>query len=113
VIGRTHTLSIYRRQEGAETDAYGTPKAGWVPVAEDVRANLQPRRGEVIQMGAGREVRADWAGFIPGGIEVRQDDAVVVTSGVGPERYRVARVGEQGGRWDTELLLTRTEEQIP
>jgi hypothetical protein len=110
---RTHVVTIYRCQESGAVDAFGTPQAEWAPVAEGVGANLQPRTGEVIQTGAGRQVLADWAGFIPGGIAVQEDDAVVVTSGVGPERFRVARAGAQGGRWDTELLLTRTEEGIP
>lgn len=113
---RTHTLDLYTPPNpDAETDPY-TPVDGpfWTPGATAVGANLQPLTGSVQQTAAGREVNADWKGFVPAGTAVVEDDGVAVTAGPGaPMRLRVSAVGPQGGQWDTELLLRKTREEFP
>lgn len=108
---RTHRIRLYD-PPALDADPYDTAEAGWTAVGAEVAANLQPLTGSVQQTAAGREVGATWKGFIPAGVAVREDQGLVVTSGVGPRAFRVKQVGEQGAPWDTEVLLDTTEEVI-
>lgn len=105
-------ISIYVDTPGGIEDEYGASAPGWQPLAENVPANLQPLTGDVRQMAAGREIGATWKCFVPPGTSVREDAGVVVLSGVGPTTFRVRQVGQQGGKWDTEMLLGITQESI-
>ena len=112
MIPRTHVVSFYR-PAGAGADPYAEPTAGAfeaVAVAANVPANLQPLTGSVQQSAAGREIGATWKGFVPAGTPVAEDFGVLVLSGPGSRRFRVAQVGEQGAPWDTELMLAETAE---
>jgi hypothetical protein len=116
-VKRTHTVSQYRRAEpAAQASPYADASAGsaWGgPVAVDVGCNLQPLTGSVRESAAGAEVNADWKGFFPSAIALEAGDGLVVTDGVGPQRFLVQQVGAQGGRWDTEALLSSVVEAIP
>lgn len=110
-----HLVTLYAPPDpDLEVDPYD-PADGpfWSQRAAAVDANLQPLTGSVQQQAAGREVVADWKGFVPPGTVVVVDDGMEVTAGPGaPMRFRVAQVGPLGDDWDTELLLRRTEEEF-
>lgn len=114
-IPRTHVIAVYepaQAPDGPYASGGGTPPT---LVAEGIPANLQPLGGDVRQTAAGREIDADWRGFVPPEHTdaIREDRIVVVTEGVGPEVFRIRQVGPQGGRWDTEFLLRSTGEEVP
>lgn len=108
---RTHMVSIYRKGF-SDPDNTGRPAEFYSAVVEAVNANLQPITGAIRPTPAGREVEAEWRGFVSAGTDIQVDDGVLVTSGVGPTRYKVAEVGPQGPPWDIELLLELTKEQF-
>jgi len=115
---RTHTVAIYRPGAPGGEDASGRELQTYAHVASNVPANVQPAGGRVSQHGAGRKVEADAELFIPYGIELGMDYAVVVTAGdlvggPGKNRYRVTEVRVQGQGWDTEASLVSTMEKIP
>lgn len=107
---RTHRIRLYA-PPGVDADPYDSTDSAWTAGAETV-ANLQPLTGSVQQTAAGRAVGATWQGFVPAGVAVEEDQGVLVLEGVGPSRYRVRQVGEQGAGWDTELLLAETLEEF-
>lgn len=102
---RTHRIRVFRQ---GKANPY-TGAAPW-ELAGEYDANLQPLTGSVQQSAAGREIGATWRAFVPAGAAVKEDDGILVTQGVGPERYRVVQAGPQGAPWDTELMLSRTRE---
>lgn len=108
---RTHLVQLYD-PPSADADPYDATEAGWTAVGAPVAANLQPLTGSVQQSAAGRQVEANWRGFLPPGTVVEEDQGVVVLSGTGPRAFRVRQVGEQGAPWDTEVLLGSTDEEI-
>lgn len=110
-MNRTHEVSIYRKGFG-DPDSEGMSVESYAVVEQAVGANLQPITGAVRPTPAGREVEAQWRGFVSAGTDIQVDDGVLVTSGVGPTRYKVTEVGDQGPPWDIELLLELTEERF-
>ena len=117
MIARTHRIDIFD-PPAEDADPYDAMDSGWTTVANDVEVNLQPVGGTVRQAAAGREVEADVQGFAPAGTAFAPDQGVVVTAalmadaGMVGEHFRISSVGPQGGRWDTEFLLRRTEEEV-
>lgn len=113
-IERTHRIAIYDPPAASE-DPYVPSDPMPTLIQAGIPANLQPLTGNVAQTAAGRTVDATWRGFVPPeyGALVKEDRLVYVESGVGPEVYRIRQAGEQGGRWDTEMLLGVTAERIP
>jgi hypothetical protein len=127
-MNRTHRISLFETVEShSGEDAWGHPDASafsGAAVAENVECNLQPLTGSVRQAAAGREIDATWQGFVPSDVAVREDMGVLVTAvNVNgqwsdppvshPRTFRVKQVGWHGGKWDTDVMLGTTREQIP
>lgn len=112
-IARTHVIAIYDPPPAA-VDPYAPSDQRPTLVQAGIPANLQPLTGDVQQTAAGRVVDATWRGFVPPehGHLIREDRIVHVAEGVGPTTYRVRQAGQQGGRWDTEMLLAVTAEVV-
>jgi hypothetical protein len=100
------------RPPAADADPYDTTSSDWTVEATGVLANLQPLTGSVQQAAAGREVEANWKGFLEASAAVEENWGVRITEGVGPRRYRVRQVGVQGAPWDIEVLLAATVEKF-
>jgi hypothetical protein len=120
---RSHLVNLYRPQSSAQRDAYGKSRTIWEPepYALNVPCNLQPLKGDVESTAAGREVDVSWKGFFPPEVTIEPDVGVVVVQNLlavevpdlGPWRFRVKIVNQQGAKWDTEVLLNDTPENIP
>jgi hypothetical protein len=113
LANRSHVVSVYRAIPTGVEDDFGTPETTWTLVAADVGADLEPRSGGIEQGEVGRTVEARWSGMFPPILELRVDDAVVVTSGPGPTRFLVSSILPHGEHWDLRADLDVTTEVIP
>lgn len=113
-VKRTHVLAIYWPPDKDEApDPYTPHEPEWQFIRSGVPANLQPLTGSVQQAAAGRTINATWKGFIPPDHRqyLIEDALVIVLEGDGPEAYRIGQIGQQGPRWDTEIMLEITMER--
>jgi hypothetical protein len=114
-IKRTHRIAVYLPPEPSD-DPYESQEPEWRFIRTGIPANLQSLGGNVEQTAAGRQVKATARGFVPPeeGRYIVPDARIKVLEGPMDQRtFRVTSVAQQGGRWDTEFLMTATAEVIP
>lgn len=79
------------------------------PAVSAVRANVQPRTGEVRQASSGQVVERDGRAFLErrdlDGFLPAADDGLLVTDGPGQQRWKVLTVSDRGEGWDVVLDL--------
>lgn len=110
LLPRTHEGEVYRPT--TTKDQYNAESEVWsaTPVADGVKANLQPRRADLESQGFGRLLEGQWRGFFPADVDLTEGDGFLVTTVLqgghtGPERFRVTGLGPQGSTWDLEVDL--------
>ncbi|MHB1170008.1 MAG: hypothetical protein ACYC28_12090 [Longimicrobiales bacterium] len=97
-----HTVSIYRRRDGA-----------WELVRSGVQCDLQPVTGDVLQELYGRVIERQRRGFWDTGFDLREDDGVRVTAGPKPHgNWLVKAVNDWGAPGDLEADLVETGEDF-
>lgn len=120
VIAPTHIVHVHRPRE-VTGSAYSAPAGRFepVPVAAGVHAVFQPLAGRVQQTPGGRVIEASAQMFVPSGTDIEPDDGVVLTAVLLPNvtpvgsRFIVKDVARMPPPWRTEVLLDRTDEEIP
>lgn len=108
--GRTHEVEIYRPQTETSGDrGRQTQTMPAQPEVREVRADVQPRTGEVRQTSSGQIVERDGRAFLErrdlAGCLPAAEDGLLVTDGPGQERWKVLTVSDRGRGWDVVLDL--------
>jgi SPP1 family predicted phage head-tail adaptor len=111
VVNHTHVASIYRPAAGAPTllqQAEGD-SGRFTLVSSGNPCSLQIQDGNAHQ-NSGVYVRPRGKCYWNGLLDVRAEDRLLFTSGLGPPRWRVLGVNPRGGRWGTVTDLVESEE---
>jgi len=106
----TAEVDVYRPGHG-RNDGGESTLGPWTALASGVCCEIQRRTGRVRERGYGREPEGDYLGiFLPGDIELQEEDLVVATGGPFEGKKFWVRSVRPFEDWSVEVDLDLTHE---